>query len=120
MSKHSKRHSTSPRSQPRQTRRSPWLAATALTLAGVALVSMLIWLVQRNTAETAQITAPAQVAPSDSTAFSGPRISVDQDRFDYGNVKLNTTIETAVRVRNTGHQELALEQNPVVELIEGC
>jgi hypothetical protein len=95
------------------------LAAAVLTLAGVALVSMLVWLVQRNAAETAQ-TTPAQVAPSDSTALSGPRISVDQDRFDYGNVKLNTTIETAVRVRNIGNQVLALEQNPVVELIEGC
>lgn len=119
MSKHSERRSTSPKLQPRQAGKPTWLAAAVLTLAGVALVSMLIWLVQRNAAETAQ-TTPAQVAPSDSAALSGPRISVDRDHFDYGNVKLNTTIETAVRVRNTGNQELALEQNPVVELIEGC
>lgn len=119
MSKHLKRRSTSQQSQPSQAGHLPWLAAAALTLAGVALVSMLIWLVQRNAAEIAQ-TKPAQIAPSDSAALSGPRISVDQDRFDYGNVKLNTTIEAAVRVRNTGNQELALEQNPVVELIEGC
>lgn len=119
MSKHSKRRSTSPKSQPRQARRPTWLAAAVLTLAGVALVSVLIWLTQRNAGETVQ-TTPAQIAPSDSTALSGPRISVDQDRFDYGDVKLNTTIETAVRVQNIGNQMLALEQNPVVELIEGC
>ena len=119
MNKHSKRHSISRKSQPNQVRHPAWLTAAVLTLASVAIVSMLIGLVQRNAAETTQIT-PTQVAPSNFTAFNGPRISVGQDRIDYGNVKLNTTVETAVRVRNIGNQILTLEQNPVVELIEGC
>lgn len=50
MSKHSKQRPTSPKSQPNRGR-PIWLAAAALTLAGVALISMLIWLVQRNTTE---------------------------------------------------------------------
>lgn len=119
MNKHSKRRPISQKSQPNQARRPAWLAAAVLTLASVALVSMLIWQVQRNAVETTQI-APTQVTPPDSAALDGPRISVDQDRIDYGNVKLNTTVETAVRVRNIGNQVLALNQNPVVELIEGC
>ncbi len=119
MSKRSKRHSTSPQPQPNQTRRPIWLAATLLALAGIALISMLAWLVQRNAANVTQ-SAPTQAAASDGAVADGPRISVDQDRFDYGDVKLNTTIETSVHVRNIGDQVLALDQNPVVELIEGC
>lgn len=119
MSKHSKRPSASSKPQPAQTGRPGWLAAVLLGLAGVALVSALVWLAQRNATEPAQ-NAPAQAAPSDSSTANGPRIGVDQDRFDYGDVKLNTTIETAIHVKNIGSEALALDSSPVVEVVEGC
>ena len=118
MSKSSRRHATSPGSQPRPAGRPTWLVVALIVLGGVALVSTSAWFMQRNAPVPAQDT-PTQSAPFEA-AVDGPRIRVDQDRFDYGDVKLNTTIETAVRVRNTGNQMLALDQNPVVELIEGC
>jgi archaellum component FlaG (FlaF/FlaG flagellin family) len=119
MSKPSKRPSTSPKPPATQTGRPGWLAAVFVALAGIALVSMLVWLVQRSAAEIIQA-APTQDARSGATAAQGPRISVDQEQIDYGDVKLNTTIETAIRVKNIGEQALALDQNPVVELVEGC
>ncbi len=129
MSQHSNRPSIPPKSPPTQTRRPGWLAVALLALAGIALVSTLTWLVQRSAAVPAQHaptqaapadTAPAGGAPAGGATASGPRIEVDQERIDYGDVKLNTTIETTIRVKNTGSEVLALDQNPVVELIEGC
>lgn len=117
MNKYTKRHATSQKSRSKTTRRPTWLVTALVLAGGVALVSLLVWFVQRTAPVPAQ-DAPIQAAPS--AAVDGPRISVDQDRFDYGDVKLNTTIETVVRVRNTGNQVLVLDRNPVVELIEGC
>lgn len=117
-SKHAKPHSASPKPQPKPARRPAWLAAVLILVGGVVLVSALAWLIQRNAPVPTQ-DAPSQAAPS-AAAVDGPRISVDQDRFDYGDVKLNSTVETTIRVRNIGDAVLALDPNPVVELIEGC
>lgn len=119
MSKHAKRGATPPKPQPKQATRPVWLAAALLALAGIALVSALIWLAQRNDLSSAQ-TSPAQPASGDPTVVNGPRISIDQDRFDYGDVKLGATIETAVLVKNIGDHVLELDPDPVVEVIEGC
>ena len=119
MSKHSKRRTTPSESQADKVGRPSWLLAALLALAGIAIVSGLVWLVQRDMTPSTQI-ATSQSAPAVAATVSGPRIAVDQERFDYGDVKLNSTIETTVRVKNTGDQALALDQNPVVELIEGC
>lgn len=61
--------------------------------------------------------APADFVPEVSGA---PRVAVSEDRVDYGNVRLNTTIETVFRVRNVGDQPLFILGEPQVELIEGC
>ncbi len=50
----------------------------------------------------------------------GPVVEVDQDVFDYGDVKVNTPIETLLRVRNAGDQPLKIAGDPEVELVEGC
>lgn len=56
-----------------------------------------------------------------ATEFQGgPRVAVNQDKFDYGDVKVNTPIETMFRVRNTGDQPLQIAGNPKVELVQGC
>jgi hypothetical protein len=49
-----------------------------------------------------------------------PRVSVVQDVFDYGQVKVNTPIETVFRVQNVGDQPLKILGTPEVELREGC
>lgn len=49
-----------------------------------------------------------------------PRAELDQTELDYGDVKLNTTINSVFAVRNIGDQPLQILGEPVVELIQGC
>ncbi|WP_162909769.1 DUF1573 domain-containing protein [Aggregatilinea lenta] len=50
-----------------------------------------------------------------------PRVSVVEDELiDYGDVKLNTTIQTSYTVRNLGDEPLMFVNTPYVEVIEGC
>ncbi len=58
--------------------------------------------------------------PAAGGGQTGPVVEVDQDVFDYGDVKVNTPIETLFRVRNAGDQPLKIAGDPEVELVEGC
>jgi len=49
-----------------------------------------------------------------------PRVAVAQEVVDYGEVKVNTPIETVFRVQNIGDQPLKILGEPQVELVEGC
>jgi hypothetical protein len=49
-----------------------------------------------------------------------PQATLDQTTFDYGDVKLGTTIQTVFRVQNTGDRPLAFLGDPWVEVREGC
>ena len=52
--------------------------------------------------------------------IGAPRVAVAQEVFDYGDVKLNTTVETVFEVQNVGDETLTLMQNPQVQVLEGC
>ena len=50
-----------------------------------------------------------------------PRVSIVEDELiDYGDVKLNTTINTTYTVRNVGDEPLMFLSTPHIEVIEGC
>ena len=50
-----------------------------------------------------------------------PRLAMLTDEVvDYGEVKLDTTVETVFRVKNVGDQVLRFQEQPYVELVEGC
>lgn len=50
-----------------------------------------------------------------------PKIKVDQDYFDYGDVKNGgVPIRTAIQVSNVGDQTLDFMEAPYIELLEGC
>lgn len=49
-----------------------------------------------------------------------PRLAVAQEVFDYGDVKLGTTVETVFEIQNVGDQELRIAENPPVRVVEGC
>ena len=51
---------------------------------------------------------------------SGPRVAVDTERIDYGDVAYNTQIRTIFNVKNVGDETLRILGVPQVELIEGC
>jgi len=50
-----------------------------------------------------------------------PKIKVEQESYDYGNVKLGAApIRTVVRVTNVGDQPLIFKEAPYLEVLEGC
>lgn len=49
-----------------------------------------------------------------------PRLAVDQDRIDYGYVKFGENRQFAIKVTNTGDGTLRFEENPYIEVMEGC
>lgn len=49
-----------------------------------------------------------------------PAISVDQQKIDYGYVKFGETRTIAVKVTNTGDGTLRFQEQPYIEVVEGC
>ncbi|HEC23787.1 MAG TPA: hypothetical protein ENI95_12815 [Chloroflexi bacterium] len=60
---------------------------------------------------------PADYTPEVTGA---PRLEVEQDIFDYGDVSLNTPVETIVVLRNVGDKPLRIVGDPWVEVRAGC
>lgn len=107
----SKKHRSAPVAPKEQQngRSARWLPGT-LAVVALAVVALLIWFAQKeqNTASfEPEVTGQAKAV-------------IDKTDFDYGDVKLNTTIETVFRVRNTGDQPLVFLREPDVEVREGC
>ena len=49
-----------------------------------------------------------------------PAIAVDQQKVDYGYVKFGETRTIAVNVTNTGDGTLRFQEQPYIEIVEGC
>jgi flagellar basal body-associated protein FliL len=90
-------------------RRLPWLwlavgSALLLVAAGLAF----IW-------------SSNQPDPNFTPAVtSAPRLSVEQEEIDEGDIKFDKTVHTAFLLKNVGDQPLYIKGEPVVELVEGC
>ncbi len=85
-----------------------WLSALwiiALLIGGGLLVGLL--------------TRTDRTAPAPKVR-GAPRVEVSQETVDYGDVKVNTPIETVFRVRNVGDQPLQILGEPQVEVVKGC
>jgi hypothetical protein len=53
--------------------------------------------------------------------FGSPKIKVDQEYLDYGDVKNGgTPIRSLIQVSNVGDQTLNFKEAPYIELLEGC
>ena len=62
-----------------------------------------------------------QAAPRPAPEVTGaPRLRVDQEKVDLGNVRLGQTVEVSFRVSNVGDQALRFTAPPYVEVVEGC
>jgi hypothetical protein len=67
-----------------------------------------------------------QAASSNSTPAAaplvtgGPALQVDQEKIDFGDVKLGQTVEAKFEVTNVGDQPLRFTKRPYVEVFEGC
>jgi hypothetical protein len=49
-----------------------------------------------------------------------PRLKVEKDTIDHGDVKLGTPVRDTVRVTNIGDQPLRFSEAPYIEVKEGC
>lgn len=50
----------------------------------------------------------------------GPRLAVDRDLIDFGNVPFKRMVKASFRLRNVGDKPLQLPANPPLEVVEGC
>ena len=81
-----------------------------IIVAGVVLVA--VAMLSNNGSSTAAPTAP--------TTSGAPALTVDKDRFDFGNVKLGQTVQISFEVTNTGDAPLRFKEKPYVEVAAGC
>jgi len=49
-----------------------------------------------------------------------PSIAVDQQRIDYGDVRLGIEKTFAIKVTNTGDGTLRFKEEPYIQVLEGC
>jgi hypothetical protein len=84
----------------------------------VVIVLLVIFGAAVLLAPTSQSGTPADFIPE---VLGAPRVAVAQDFVDFGDVKLDKTVEAVFRVSNVGDEVLnILDYEPPVELVEGC
>lgn len=49
-----------------------------------------------------------------------PSLSVDQNKIDYGYVKFGENRQFALKITNTGDENLHFKEKPYIEVLEGC
>ena len=88
----------------------PSLMPIWLSLIGVALILFAGWAIWSS---NAQSKATVEVK-------GAPRLKVDKEKIDHGDLKLGTPVKDDVRVTNVGDQPLRFAEAPYVEVKEGC
>lgn len=49
-----------------------------------------------------------------------PSIAVDQQKIDYGDQHFGTNLTFEIKVTNTGTGTLRFQEQPYIEIVEGC
>lgn len=49
-----------------------------------------------------------------------PKLTVDQEKIDYGDVKFGVNKTFSIKVTNTGDGVLRFKEKPYVQVLEGC
>ena len=80
-----------------------------LALAGLALLLAALWAIQGRTQPNANI-----------EVSGAPRLKVETEKIDRGNIKMGTPVRDDIRVTNVGDQPLRFTEPPYVEVKEGC
>jgi len=80
-----------------------------IALAGLGLILFAFWTFWSSR----QLNSNLEVAGQ-------PKLRVDQELINYGDVRLGTTIRSEITLTNTGDQPLVFKRKPYVEVREGC
>lgn len=98
----------SPKSRQPQPRRRRWLLPGVLSV--VLLAGMATWLLW-----------PERSPLADLPRYQGgPRLFVDRQEIDFGQVRFDKFVEARFRLKNVGDQTLRISTGPRVEAVEGC
>lgn len=84
-----------------------------LALGGVLLIGASFFALRKEP-------APGPASTSDIAVSGAPRLTVDQELVDLGDVKLNQLVQVSFTLSNTGDQPLKFSKAPYVEVVEGC
>ena len=93
----------------RRRRQNRWIPVL-LGLGGLALLALAFLALRGNGGGTK---AAIEVS-------GAPSIKVDKDQVDLGDVKLNKPVEVSFKITNVGDQTLRFEEQPYIEVVEGC
>jgi hypothetical protein len=101
-------------------RKAPWplYALGALAILALAVLAAAVALSGGSTEGDRQAGAPSTRNAAEASGV--PRLSVDRESIDLGDVKLGTYVEAAFVLTNGGDQPLRLAQPPYIEVVEGC
>jgi len=104
-----KRKTRNSHGQSQAAARPAWLIPAIAVGVGALIIAVVALLVSRP--------QPPSYEPE---VKGSPRVALDQESVDFGNVKLDTTIEAVFRVKNVGDQNLRILGEPQVRVVEGC
>jgi hypothetical protein len=81
-------------------------------LGGVLLVAVALFILWES-GQPGQAAVPIEV-------HGQPSLKVDQDKLDFGDVKLGKTVTAAFTLSNVGDKTLRITGAPTIEVLEGC
>ncbi|RPI29875.1 MAG: hypothetical protein EHM70_15320 [Chloroflexota bacterium] len=103
MARYSTKHK--PKQKPKKSLLPLWLA-----LVGLGLVLVAGWSVWSSNSQ----------AKANIEVKGAPRLKVEKDTIDHGDIKLGNQIRDDIRVTNVGDQPLRFTEAPFIEVKEGC
>lgn len=82
-----------------------------LVVGGVLLLvaAVFAWSRAKNSADLSKVEVEGQ-----------PKLTIDQEVIDYGEVKLGTPLTFQLTVTNVGDEVLRFTEEPFIEVAEGC
>lgn len=91
--------------------RTPWL----LIAGGAAVLLVLLGLVF-----VLRPSAPAATSSGATPSGDAPRLAVDRQQIDFGQVPLDIPVRATFTLSNEGGQPLQIVSQPIVEVKQGC
>jgi hypothetical protein len=83
-----------------------------IILGGILLVAAALFVLWKVD-QPAHVTLPVE-------AHGQPSLKVDQDRLDFGDVKLGKTVTASFTLSNVGDKTLRITGQPYIDVLEGC
>ncbi len=81
-----------------------------LSLAGLVLLLIAGFAIWGNNAQT----------KANVEVKGAPRLKVEKEKIDHGDLKLGNQVRDDIRVTNIGDQPLRFTEAPYIEVLEGC